>query len=126
MEIAKQELIVQAREAASRVLSALSGACGSGPPSGSGGGQSGAPLNGVRLSPLDRQMSERMASDARKREQFQRLKEQFVKEQEVGGVWAWVGQARRPGLTSAAGVGCRAAPPGGQAGGAGGGLQLCP
>lgn len=27
MEIAKQELIVQAREAASRVLSALSGAC---------------------------------------------------------------------------------------------------
>nr|KAF6498426.1 tubulin gamma complex associated protein 6 [Rousettus aegyptiacus] len=54
MEIAKQELIVQAREAASRVLSTLS----------------------------DRQMSERMASDARKREQFQRLKEQFVKEQE--------------------------------------------
>lgn len=33
----------------------------------------------------DRQMSERMASDARKREQFQRLKEQFVKDQEVGG-----------------------------------------
>lgn len=31
MEIAKQELIVHAREAASRVLSALSGACGSGP-----------------------------------------------------------------------------------------------
>ncbi|XP_036167152.1 gamma-tubulin complex component 6 isoform X6 [Myotis myotis] len=53
-EIAKQELIVQAREAASRVLSALS----------------------------DRQMSERMALDARKREQFQRLKEQFVKDQE--------------------------------------------
>ncbi|KAM7116095.1 gamma-tubulin complex component 6 [Molossus nigricans] len=54
MEIAKQELIVHAREAASRVLSALS----------------------------DRQMSERMALDARKREQFQRLKEQFVKDQE--------------------------------------------
>ncbi|XP_045042753.2 gamma-tubulin complex component 6 isoform X2 [Desmodus rotundus] len=54
MEIAKQELIVQAREAASRVLSALS----------------------------DRQVSERMALDARKREQFQRLKEQFVKDQE--------------------------------------------
>ncbi|XP_042103867.1 gamma-tubulin complex component 6 isoform X4 [Ovis aries] len=54
MEIAKQELIVQAREAASRVLQALS----------------------------DRQMSERMVSDARKREQFQRLKEQFVKDQE--------------------------------------------
>ncbi|KAB0348933.1 hypothetical protein FD754_013790 [Muntiacus muntjak] len=54
MEIAKQELIVQAREAASRVLQALS----------------------------DRQMTERMASDARKREQFQRLKEQFVKDQE--------------------------------------------
>ena len=32
MEIAKQELIVQAREAASRVLRALSGAWGSGPP----------------------------------------------------------------------------------------------
>ncbi|XP_066110902.1 gamma-tubulin complex component 6 [Saccopteryx bilineata] len=54
MEIAKQELIVHAREAASRVLSALS----------------------------DRQISERMALDARKREQFQRLKEQFVKDQE--------------------------------------------
>ncbi|XP_060021559.1 gamma-tubulin complex component 6 isoform X8 [Lagenorhynchus albirostris] len=54
MEIAKQELIVQAREAASRVLSALS----------------------------DRQLSERMALDAQKREQFQRLKEQFVKDQE--------------------------------------------
>nr|XP_012289803.1 gamma-tubulin complex component 6 isoform X5 [Aotus nancymaae] len=54
MEIAKQELIAHAREAASRVLSALS----------------------------DRQMSERMALDARKREQFQRLKEQFVKDQE--------------------------------------------
>ncbi|XP_052495290.1 gamma-tubulin complex component 6 isoform X2 [Budorcas taxicolor] len=54
MEMAKQELIVQAREAASRVLQALS----------------------------DRQMSERMVSDARKREQFQRLKEQFVKDQE--------------------------------------------
>nr|XP_040132334.1 gamma-tubulin complex component 6 isoform X3 [Ictidomys tridecemlineatus] len=54
MEIAKQELIVHAREAASRVLSELS----------------------------DRQMSEQMALDARKREQFQRLKEQFVKDQE--------------------------------------------
>ncbi|XP_047641861.1 gamma-tubulin complex component 6 isoform X2 [Phacochoerus africanus] len=54
MEIAKQELIVHAREAASRVLSALS----------------------------DRQMSERMALDARKREQFQRLKEQFMRDQE--------------------------------------------
>ncbi|XP_045869048.1 gamma-tubulin complex component 6 [Meles meles] len=54
MEIAKQELIVQAREAASRVLQALS----------------------------DRQTSERMALDAQKREQFQRLKEQFVQDQE--------------------------------------------
>ncbi|XP_032738621.1 gamma-tubulin complex component 6 [Lontra canadensis] len=54
MEIAKQELIVQAREAASRVLRALS----------------------------DRQTSERMALDAQKREQFQRLKEQFVQDQE--------------------------------------------
>ncbi|VTJ91889.1 Hypothetical predicted protein, partial [Marmota monax] len=54
MEIAKQELILHAREAASRVLSELS----------------------------DRQMSEQMALDARKREQFQRLKEQFVKDQE--------------------------------------------
>ncbi|KAB1270372.1 Gamma-tubulin complex component 6 [Camelus dromedarius] len=54
MEIAKQELIIHAREAASRVLSELS----------------------------DRQMSVRMALDARKREQFQRLKEQFEKDQE--------------------------------------------
>ncbi|KAM9673067.1 gamma-tubulin complex component 6 [Trichechus inunguis] len=54
VEIAKQELIVHAREAASRVLSALS----------------------------DRQVSERAALDARKREQFQRLKEQFVRDQE--------------------------------------------
>lgn len=54
MEIAKQELIVHAREAASRVLSELS----------------------------DRQMSEQIALDTRKREQFQRLKEQFVKDQE--------------------------------------------
>ncbi|XP_012881211.1 PREDICTED: gamma-tubulin complex component 6 isoform X2 [Dipodomys ordii] len=54
MEIAKQELIVHAREAASRVLRDLS----------------------------DRQVSEQMALHARKREQFQRLKEQFVKSQE--------------------------------------------
>ncbi|XP_006888174.1 PREDICTED: gamma-tubulin complex component 6 [Elephantulus edwardii] len=54
VEIAKQELIVHAREAASRVLSALS----------------------------DRQVSEHAALDARKREQFQRLKEQFVRDQE--------------------------------------------
>ncbi|XP_051045553.1 gamma-tubulin complex component 6 isoform X2 [Phodopus roborovskii] len=54
MEIAKQELIVHAREAASRILNELS----------------------------DRQMSEQMAVDTRKREQFQRLKEQFVKDQE--------------------------------------------
>ncbi|XP_051016141.1 gamma-tubulin complex component 6 isoform X2 [Acomys russatus] len=54
MEIAKQELIVHAREAAARVLSELS----------------------------DRQKSEQMALDTRKREQFQRLKEQFVKDQE--------------------------------------------
>ncbi|XP_072829867.1 gamma-tubulin complex component 6 isoform X2 [Vicugna pacos] len=57
MEIAKQELIIHAREAASRVLSELS----------------------------DRQMSVRMALDARKREQFQRLKEQFEKDQEAAG-----------------------------------------
>lgn len=31
-------------------------------------------------------MSEQMALDTRKREQFQRLKEQFVKDQEVGGL----------------------------------------
>lgn len=36
MEIAKQELIVHAQEAASRVLGALSGACGKVPPSDSG------------------------------------------------------------------------------------------
>ncbi|XP_023443061.2 gamma-tubulin complex component 6 isoform X2 [Dasypus novemcinctus] len=53
-EIAKQELIVHAREAASRALSALS----------------------------DRQMAEWTAADARKREQFRRLRDQFVKDQE--------------------------------------------
>lgn len=82
MEIAKQELIVHAREAASRVLSELGGKCGCRPPL--------CPWDPVGSSwlPLapttDRQMSEQMASDARKREQFQRLKEQFVKDQEVG------------------------------------------
>lgn len=97
MEIAKQELIVQAREAASRVLRALSGTCGSGRPLGLWGhllraSHHAAPshLN------IDRQTSERMALDARKREQFQRLKEQFMKDQEVGGaaVGGRGGQAR--------------------------------
>ncbi|XP_062490231.1 gamma-tubulin complex component 6 [Pezoporus occidentalis] len=54
MEIAKQELIVHARETASKVLKAIN----------------------------DRQMSERMALDAKKREQFQKLKDQFAKDQE--------------------------------------------
>ncbi|KAM8979020.1 gamma-tubulin complex component 6 isoform X2 [Sarcophilus harrisii] len=54
MEIAKQELIVHARDTASRVLKALN----------------------------DRHVSERMALDAKKREQFQKLKEQFLKDQE--------------------------------------------
>ncbi|XP_043821365.1 gamma-tubulin complex component 6 isoform X2 [Dromiciops gliroides] len=54
MEIAKQELIVHARDTASRVLKALN----------------------------DRHMSERMALDAKKREQFQKLKDQFLKDQE--------------------------------------------
>ncbi|XP_058529218.1 gamma-tubulin complex component 6 isoform X1 [Ochotona princeps] len=54
MEIARQELIVHAREAASRVLSELS----------------------------DQQLSEQKALDAQKREQFQKLKEQFEREQE--------------------------------------------
>ncbi|KAF4791535.1 Gamma-tubulin complex component 6 [Turdus rufiventris] len=54
MEIAKQELIVHARETASKVLKAIS----------------------------DRQITERMALDAKKREQFQKLKEQFAKDQE--------------------------------------------
>ncbi|KFP32888.1 Gamma-tubulin complex component 6 [Colius striatus] len=54
VEIAKQELIVHARETASKVLQAIN----------------------------DRQMSERMALDAKKREQFQKLKEQFAKDQE--------------------------------------------
>ncbi|XP_036614826.1 gamma-tubulin complex component 6 isoform X2 [Trichosurus vulpecula] len=54
MEIAKQELIVHARDMASRVLKALN----------------------------DRHISERMALDAKKREQFQKLKEQFLKDQE--------------------------------------------
>lgn len=91
MEIAKQELIVQAREAASRVLRALSGACGSGHPPWLWGC-----LRRHLTTPhphlhTDRQTSERMASDARKREQFQRLKEQFVQDQEVGGAAAGVG-----------------------------------
>uniref|UniRef100_A0A8D0L0F7 Gamma-tubulin complex component 6 n=1 Tax=Strix occidentalis caurina TaxID=311401 RepID=A0A8D0L0F7_STROC len=54
MEIAKQELIVHARETASKVLKAIN----------------------------DRQISERMALDAKKREQFQKLKDQFAKDQE--------------------------------------------
>ncbi|KAM6419136.1 gamma-tubulin complex component 6 [Pluvialis apricaria] len=54
MEIAKQELIVHARETVSKVLKAIN----------------------------DRQISERMALDAKKREQFQKLKEQFAKDQE--------------------------------------------
>nr|XP_006122684.1 gamma-tubulin complex component 6 [Pelodiscus sinensis] len=54
MEIAKQELIVHARETASKVLKAIN----------------------------DQQISERMTLDAKKREQFQKLKEQFAKEQE--------------------------------------------
>ncbi|XP_069706439.1 gamma-tubulin complex component 6 [Phaenicophaeus curvirostris] len=54
MEIAKQELIVHARETASKVLKAIN----------------------------DQQISERMALDAKKREQFQKLKEQFAKDQE--------------------------------------------
>lgn len=40
--------------------------------------------------------------DAQKREQFQRLKEQFVKDQEVGGVGPGVAQARGGGFTSGA------------------------
>ncbi|XP_037369252.1 gamma-tubulin complex component 6 isoform X2 [Talpa occidentalis] len=54
MEMAKQELIIHARAAASRALQALS----------------------------DQQASERSALDARKREQFRELQEQFVKDQE--------------------------------------------
>uniref|UniRef100_A0A8B9PN02 Gamma-tubulin complex component 6 n=1 Tax=Apteryx owenii TaxID=8824 RepID=A0A8B9PN02_APTOW len=54
MEIAKQELIVHARETASKVLKAIN----------------------------DQQISERMTLDAKKREQFQKLKEQFAKDQE--------------------------------------------
>ncbi|XP_069085737.1 gamma-tubulin complex component 6 [Pleurodeles waltl] len=53
-EIAKQELIVEARQTASRMLDALK----------------------------DRQLSNRMALDAKKREQFLKLKEQFEKDQE--------------------------------------------
>lgn len=55
----------------------------------------------------DRQMSERMALDARKREQFQKLKEQFVKHQEVGGLLALAGRGHLGvSLTSEAAVGC--------------------
>lgn len=48
---------------------------------------------------VDRQTSERVALDARKREQFQRLKEQFVKDQEVGGMAAGGAAWGRPALT---------------------------
>lgn len=123
MEIAKQELIVQAREAASRVLRALSGTCGSGRPLWFRGHLLPAPH---RTAPsrlhADRQTSERRALDARKREQFQRLKEQFVKDQEVG-VRPWVGAGSwGPALTCTTvccAVLCCAAAPGGQAGGSG-------
>lgn len=55
----------------------------------------------------DRQMSERMALDARKREQFQKLKEQFVKHQEVGRLLALAGRGHAGvSLTSEAAVGC--------------------
>lgn len=86
MEIAKQELIVHAREAASRVLSALSGACGPVPALPLGQPAAAPHSSAPRTLIADRQMSERMALDARKREQFQRLKEQFMRDQEVGGL----------------------------------------
>ncbi|XP_070611488.1 gamma-tubulin complex component 6 [Erythrolamprus reginae] len=54
LEIEKQELIAHARETASKALKAIT----------------------------DQQISEKMALDVTKREQFQRLKEQFVKDQE--------------------------------------------
>uniref|UniRef100_A0A7M4FYC2 Gamma-tubulin complex component 6 n=1 Tax=Crocodylus porosus TaxID=8502 RepID=A0A7M4FYC2_CROPO len=54
IEIAKQELIVHARETANKALKAIN----------------------------DRQMAEKMTLDAKKRERFQKLKEQFAKEQE--------------------------------------------
>ncbi|XP_026569854.1 gamma-tubulin complex component 6 isoform X2 [Pseudonaja textilis] len=54
MEIEKQRLIAHAQEAASKALKAIT----------------------------DQQISEKMALDVKKREQFQKLKEQFVKEQE--------------------------------------------
>ncbi|KAJ6666431.1 hypothetical protein lerEdw1_000705 [Lerista edwardsae] len=54
MEIEKQELIVHARETASKALKAIT----------------------------DRQISDRMALDAKKRQQFQKLKEQFAKDLE--------------------------------------------
>ena len=86
MEIAKQELIVHAREAASRVLSALSGACGPVPALPLGQPAAAPHSSAPRTLIADRQMSKRMALDARKREQFQRLKEQFMRDQEVGGL----------------------------------------
>ncbi|XP_058046153.1 gamma-tubulin complex component 6 isoform X2 [Ahaetulla prasina] len=54
MEIEKQELNAHARETASKALKAIT----------------------------DQQISEKMALDVKKREQFQKLKEQFVKDQE--------------------------------------------
>lgn len=87
MEIARQELIVHAREAASRVLSELSGEPGPGcaPVVPGAAEPHRAPHNPNPCPPgADRQLSEQKALDAQKREQFQRLKEQFEKEQEVG------------------------------------------
>ncbi|XP_013909721.1 PREDICTED: gamma-tubulin complex component 6 [Thamnophis sirtalis] len=54
MEIEKQELIAHARKTASKALKAIT----------------------------DQQISDKMALDVKKREQFQKLKEQFVKDQE--------------------------------------------
>lgn len=51
-------------------------------------------------------MSERMALDTRKREQFQRLKEQFVKDQEVGGLRVLGRGACRAGAAVEAACGC--------------------
>lgn len=89
MEIAKQELIAHAREAASRVLRELSGEHGSTFSVAVLGPCWSSPDRAPPLPNADRQTSEQMALDARKREQFQQLKEQFVKDQEVGGPDLW-------------------------------------
>lgn len=119
MEIAKQELIVQAREAASRVLRALSGACGSPAPP-SRGPAAGASHHGPWLSCS---RSADVRADGLGRPEARAIPEaEGAVCEGPGGGGAGPGQggrARGVGFTSGVPVGCSAATPGSQAGGAG-------